>query len=80
MGRSATKNLARAMKGCELESLTPEMAKRAGTLCGLSGTSDIVDATIVVSAATRGDTILTTDFDDLAVLAAELPTVQIVRT
>ena len=72
-------NLARALKGCELEPLTPEMAKRAGTLCGLTRTSDIVDATVVVSAATRGDTVLTTDYDDLAVLAAEVPTVRIVR-
>ena len=55
------------------------MAKRAGTLCGLARTSDVVDAAVMVSAATRGDTVITTDYDDLARLAELLPTVRVRR-
>lgn len=70
-------NLARALQGCDLEPLTPQMARRAGTLCGLTDTSDIVDATVMVSAASRGDAVVTTDYDDLARLAETLPTVRV---
>lgn len=72
-------NLARALKGCRLEPFTPEMARRAGTLCGVTRTTDIVDAAVMVSAAIRGDTVLTTDEHDLTVLAEALPTVRVLR-
>ena len=72
-------NLARAQQACELEPFTPDMAKRAGTLCGLARTSDVVNAAVMVSAATRGDTVITTDYDDLARLAELLPTVRVRR-
>ena len=59
--------------------MSPELAKRAGTLCGLAGTSDVVDAAVMASAASRGDTVLTTDYDDLARLAEVVPTVRVHR-
>lgn len=62
-------NLARALKGCDLEVLEPELALAAGELCGRAGTSDAVDAVVVASAARRGDAIITTDPDDLRPLA-----------
>jgi predicted nucleic acid-binding protein len=71
-------NLARALHGCELESLDPELALRAGLLCGQTGTSDAVDAIVVASAARRGDHIITTDPDDLAPLARAARTTGIV--
>ena len=63
-------NLARALNGCDLESLDIELAKAAGILCGLAGTDDPVDALVVASAARRGDDIVTTDPKDLRALAA----------
>lgn len=66
-------NLARALHGCDLESLDVDLAKAAGILCGRAGTSDPVDALVVASAARRGDDIITTDPDDLRALAAVAP-------
>ena len=70
-GRNA--NLARALNGCDLESLDVELAKAAGILCRLARTDDPVDALVVASAARRGDDIITTDPDDLRPLAAAAP-------
>ena len=58
--------------------LSPELARQAGILCGLAGTSDIVDAAVMASAACRGDSVLTTDYDDLARLAEVLPSVRVI--
>jgi hypothetical protein len=63
-------NLVRALRGCELEHLDPELARAAGVLCGQAATFDAVDAIVVASAARRGDHIITTDPEDLRVLAA----------
>ena len=70
-GRNA--NLARALRGCDLEILDVELAKSAGVLCGRAGTNDPVDALVVASAARRGDDIVTTDPEDLKALAAVAP-------
>ena len=72
-------NLGRFLAGCELEAMSPDLARRAGVLCGLAGTSDIVDAAVMASAAQRGDAVLTTDYDDLARLALILPSVRVIR-
>ena len=71
-------NLIRALRAFELESMSPELARAAGTLCGLAHTADVVDAAVMASAATRGDTVLTTDHDDLARLAEVVPTVRVI--
>jgi hypothetical protein len=63
-------NLVRALRGCDVEHLDPELARAAGVLCGQAGTSDAVDAIVVASAARRADHIITTDPDDLRALAA----------
>lgn len=50
------------------------MARLAGAVCGLAGTSDVIDATVAVTAASFGPdaavTIATSDEADLAVLLA----------
>ena len=46
----------------------PRTARQAGVLLGLTGTSDPVDATVVLLAS-AGDRILTSDPGDLALLA-----------
>lgn len=40
-------------------------AKRSGELCAATRTADAVDAAVVLSAAARGDAILTVDPKDL---------------
>jgi hypothetical protein len=62
--------LARALAGCRAEPVGLETAKAAGVLCGTSGTSDVVDATVAVMAAALRATIWTSDGIDIATLAA----------
>jgi len=52
-----------------LEPLTPELALQAGELLAQTGRANAVDATVVVSAARRGDLVVTGDPDDLRELA-----------
>jgi hypothetical protein len=52
-----------------LEPLTPELAQRAGELLAQTGKSNAVDATVIASAAQRGDLVATGDPDDLRELA-----------
>jgi hypothetical protein len=40
-------------------------AREAGQLCGVHGTSDVIDATVVLSARARRHRILTSDPDDI---------------
>ncbi|MCC6903239.1 MAG: PIN domain-containing protein [Polyangiaceae bacterium] len=53
-----------------LEALTPELARRAGELLAKTGKSNAVDASVIASAAQRGDLVVTTDPEDLLELAA----------
>lgn len=64
--------LSRLLKGCRLDPLTDQQARAAGVGCGAGRTADIVDATVVVTAAARGDTIVASDPDDLARVADAL--------
>lgn len=64
--------LARALDVCQSEALDDDLARRAGALCGRSGTADIVDAVVVESAARRHGLILTSDPDDLDYLAGHM--------
>jgi predicted nucleic acid-binding protein len=60
-----------------LEPLTVAVALRAGELLGESRGSNAVDATVVASAAQRGDLIVTGDTDDLRRLARSLRNVTV---
>jgi hypothetical protein len=62
-----------------LEALTPQLARRAGELLASTGGSNAVDATVVASAAERGDLVATGDVDDLRPLAAHVRRVDIER-
>jgi hypothetical protein len=63
--RQAT--LARFLRAAqvEIEPLDEPLARACGVLCGASGTSDIVDASVVLTARGHGDVIVTSDPDDL---------------
>jgi hypothetical protein len=54
-----------AGKGVVREPLDADRARGAGRLCGVTGTSDIVDASVVLCARARGHAVLTSDVGDL---------------
>lgn len=60
--------IARLLAGVDVRPLDEELGKKAGVLLGRSRTSDVLDAALVHLAA-DGDEILTSDTEDLRVLA-----------
>jgi predicted nucleic acid-binding protein len=52
-----------------VEPLTESLARMAGELLSRSATADIVDAMVVLTAAMRGDELVTSDMDDISRLA-----------
>lgn len=52
-----------------LEALTPELAEHAGELLAKTSGSNAIDATVIASAALRGDLVVTGDGHDLRELA-----------
>ncbi len=49
----------------EIEPLDAPRAREAGQLCGIRGTSDIVDASVILCAKRRGYTLATSDTADM---------------
>ena len=49
----------------EVEPLDDQHARDAGQLCGVRGTSDVIDASVVLCAKRRGHRIATSDVADL---------------
>jgi hypothetical protein len=54
-----------ALDWIEVVVLDDTRARQAGQLCGARGTSDVVDASVVLCARERGDHIVTSDRTDL---------------
>ena len=50
---------------CEVVALDDYQARAAGQLCGLAGTSDVVDASVALVARQRGAAVVTSDPADL---------------
>lgn len=63
-------NLSRLIKGCTIVPLDDALARAAGSLLGRTGTSDIVDASVVALAGGLGAAVVTGDLGDLRPLAA----------
>lgn len=57
------------LRTCQIEPTGLETAKAAGVLCGQAGTSDVVDATVMVTAIAHHAIIVSSDFDDMTKLA-----------
>ncbi len=57
--------LSRLLIGCRIEPLDESRARSAGAVCARAGTSDIVDAAVVVGAAARSDLVITGDEVDI---------------
>jgi len=62
---------------CEIVSLDDRTARTAGQLCGVAGTTDIVDASVVVVAHRRGLRAVTSDAGDLRHLDPRLEIVPV---
>lgn len=56
-------------KGCEVVGVDEHMAHRIGKVLGISGTSDVVDAMVVLVAMETGATVLTSDPADIGKIA-----------
>ena len=67
--------LARFLRSEEVEivPLDEQLARSCGELCGAANTSDIIDASVVILARERRDTIVTSDPDDLRRLDPAAP-------
>lgn len=57
--------------------LDDERARAAGQMCGVAGTHDVIDASVVLCARERGRAVLTSDVDDLQRLDASLRYVRV---
>jgi hypothetical protein len=49
----------------EIKALDGQLARACGELCAATGTADVIDASVVITARERRDTILTSDVADL---------------
>ncbi len=67
-GASQQTPASRALEGTEIVPLDDFLGRRTGLLLALAGTSDVIDAALVLLAE-NGDVVLTSDPDDLAELA-----------
>lgn len=56
----------------EVEALDDKRARAAGQLCGVTGTADVIDASVVLCAKARGQAVMTSDVDDLRRLDPDL--------
>lgn len=74
--------LGKFLTGCHVEPVRLETAKAAGILCGKARTSDVVDATVVIMAASLGAIIWTSDPHDIHTLinAQDIKPAPVIRT
>jgi predicted nucleic acid-binding protein len=70
---------ARWLDGVEVEPVDEALARTAGEVLGelRLGREHTIDAIVMASAAQRGDTVYTSDFDDMARLATKFPSVRV---
>ncbi len=65
---------ARVIPSRTRRSFSPEIAHDVGALAGTTGTADVIDAHVVLVAASIGAAVLTSDGEDLSRPAGHLPT------
>jgi hypothetical protein len=71
--------LRRLLRGCEIAGFAPGQAHEVGRLLARSGTSEVVDAHVVLTAASTGATVLTSDVAEIEHLSDSLPGPVVVR-
>jgi hypothetical protein len=72
-------NLARllASESVEIEALTDHRARAAGQLCGVAKTRDVIDASVVLCAQSREQSVVSSDPGNLLKLDPQLSVIQI---
>lgn len=65
--------LRRLLRGCDIVGFAPEQAHEVGELLGRAGTSDVVDAHVVLIASKVGASVYTSDEEDIEQLSNRLP-------
>jgi len=74
VSRSARQaQLRRFLRGCDIKLFAPDQAHEVGALLGVAGSTDVVDAHVVLVAHSYGATVVTSDAEDLSRLSATLP-------
>ncbi len=78
-GGSRQARLARFLNtdGVRVVDLHRQIALAVGELCGISGAADIVDVHVALHARRHGQTVVTSDPDDIAAIAPDLSIVVI---
>lgn len=61
----------------DVEPLDDQRARAAGQLCGVRGTRDVIDASVVLCARARGHQVFTSDADDLRALDPSLAVIEV---
>lgn len=61
--------LSTLLRGCDVEPFTEAVARAVGRVLAVSGTGDVVDASVVFAAARAGRSVVTSDRRDLERLA-----------
>ena len=65
--------LRRLLRGCAVVAFGPDEAREVGALLGRAGTTDVVDAHLVLTASKATSIVLTSDPGDLRQLSDRLP-------
>jgi len=68
--RKNNPKIALLLKACRITALDEKGARAVGNLLAEAGGNDIVDATVVLGAIGRGDSVVTSDREDIERLAA----------
>jgi predicted nucleic acid-binding protein len=76
-GGARSARVGKLLQTCVVEPLFENIARIAGEAMGATRDSTVADAIVVASAASRGDRVLTSDFDDLDRLRAYFPSVRL---
>jgi hypothetical protein len=79
-GGPRSARIAALLEACIIEPLLPQLARVAGEAIAAVKGATVVDAVVMASAASRGDRVLTSDFDDLDRLRSYFPGVRLLQT
>jgi hypothetical protein len=71
--------LRRLLRGCDIVGFAPEQTHDVGELLGRAGTSDVVDAHLMLIASNVGATVYSSDEEDLERLSNSLPRPVVIR-
>ena len=78
-GGARSARIARLLEAAVVEPLFEELARTAGEAVGAVKGAGAIDAIVMASAASRGDRVLTSDFDDLDRLRSYFPGVRLLQ-